>query len=111
MNDTYVAIFCAIIGSGCLSTITSALITHFTNKRKIHQDIDNNISEGLMVLLEDRINYLVFKYLGNGWVYLDDKDRVKRMWSIYHNKLKGNGYLDDAIKMLDKLPIKLRGDK
>ena len=111
MSDASITIICAILGSSLLSTIASAIITGISNKRKIHKDVNNNISKGLEVLLEDRINYLVFKYIEQGWVYMDDKDRVRRMWLIYHEKLKGNGYLDDAMKMLAKLPIKLRGVK
>ena len=107
--DKVVTIICAIIGSGMLSTIVSAIINNRTVRKKLEEDEHTNIVKGVSVILEDRINYLALNYIEKGWIYLDDKDRLQRMWHIYHNCLHGNGYLDNVMQRVDGLYVKLRG--
>ena len=69
MND---AIIIAIISSGALSAIVSGVVTLITKA----MDKRTASAVGLQILLEDRINYLGHCYLKNGFVYIDDLDRL-----------------------------------
>ena len=90
--DKVVTIICAIIGSGMLSTIVSAIINNRTVKKKLEEDEHTNIVKGVSVILEDRINYLALKKKKKGWIYLDNV--MQRVDGLYV-KLRG---VDDGLE-------------
>ena len=60
---------------------------------------------GLREILYDRIKYLCRKYVSEGKLREEDYKSLKRMWSVYHEYLEGNGFLDGEMKEVDKLEI------
>lgn len=55
------------------------------------------------VILYDRIKHLAKSYIKRGWISVEEYEDLKRMHSVYHNELKGNGFLDDIMKEVSKL--------
>lgn len=92
----------AVLGSGALSAVISGLMTRW-NSRKRKND---GVSEGVQVLLYDRIKYLGCRYIADGEISAGDLEDLIRMHNVYHDGLDGNGYLDSVISAVKKLPIR-----
>lgn len=62
--------------------------------------------------LYDRIRFLGQAYIKDGEVDFDDRRILNDMHSVYHSKmpdgLGGNGDLDELMKSVNKLPLKLK---
>ena len=109
-----VEIILAVLGGSALAALISQIGEYF-RERKNHQEKDQDeesedikiIKEALCYLLYDRIRYLGEKYLENGTVDFDDRRILNNMHQVYHNKLGGNGDLDNLIKNVNKLPLQL----
>ena len=102
-----VTIIVAVISSGVLNTI----ITHWLNtKTKKAEDCDA-INKSLRLLLKDRLRYLCEHYIEQGWIYADELEDIIAMHSVYHNELKGNGYLDTLMGKVNNLEIRGIGVK
>lgn len=101
MNET---IIIAIISSGALSTLISALFNMWQTRRK-KQD---GVRDGIKILLYDRIKHLGKKYIERGYVTAEELEDLTTMHSIYHDPegLNGNGFLDALMNSVNKLPIK-----
>ena len=98
MNDLIIA----ILGSGVLSTLISGLFTMWSKR----QDAKNGQNEGMRLVLKDRLRSLCIGYIQQGWIYVDELEDVLSMHECYHNKLGGNGFLDELIKDVKALPVK-----
>lgn len=96
-------IIIAIIGSGALTALITNLFNIYRD-RKSHED---GIAEGVQLLLYDRIKYLAKHHIANGEISAEDLEDLTRMWECYHNPkgLNGNGYLDNLMGAVKKLPI------
>lgn len=68
-----------------------------------------NITNGMRVLLLDRIQYLGQVYIRDGEIDFDDRHRLNEMHGVYHNGLGGNGDLDVLMKEVNELPLKKKG--
>ena len=44
-------------------------------------------------------------YIQQGFITAKEFKLLSEDWNIYHNKLKGNGYLDDLVANVKNLPI------
>ena len=102
------AIVIAVISSGAFTAIITGIVNYFVSKKSYKQTREQGIADGVMILLEERINRICRRHLDEGYIYTDDKDRLERMWAIYHHNLGGNGYLDEVMKLMEKLPTKVR---
>ena len=72
------------------------------------EDTDSKTSalqSGLREILYDRIKFLCRKYVSEGKLREEDYKSLRRMWSVYHDELEGNGFLDGEMKEVDKLEI------
>lgn len=107
-EESIVAIVCAVLSSGVLAAAVSGILNYFSTKKATKENRGAAIVTGLMVLLEDRINSHARKYIAQGFIFQDDKDRLYRMWEVYHTVLKGNGYLDGIMRMVSDLEVKIR---
>lgn len=96
-------IIIAIIGSGALTAVITNVFT-LLRERKAHTA---GVAEGVQLLLYDRIKYLAKHHIANGEITADDLEDLTRMWECYHNPkgLNGNGYLDNLMGAVKKLPI------
>lgn len=103
MNDSIVL---AIISSGALSTLISALFSLWQNRRKKA----DGVRDGVRMILYDRVKFLGKKYIERGYVTTEELEDITTMHDIYHDPegLNGNGFLDALMNNVSKLP--LRGD-
>lgn len=96
------AIALAIIGSGALTALISNIFQLY-RERNNHVD---GISNGVKLLLYDRIKYLAKSYIEQGFIWAEDLEDLQKMWECYHNDLNGNGYLNNLMSNVHRLPIK-----
>lgn len=61
------------------------------------------LQSGLREILYERIKCLAIRYEAAGEIREEEYNSLNRMWSVYHNELGGNGYLDDHMKAVDGL--------
>lgn len=89
-------IICAVIGSGALSTVISAVIAAATRRR----DKD----DAVMLLLYHAIKNECKDYISAGEIDSDEIEVLIKMHETYH-KRGGNGYLDKLMSECKQLPV------
>lgn len=65
----------------------------------------NNVTESQMILLRKEIENESMKYIAKDAIRLESRRDIHDMYSIYHNKLNGNGGIESIIEVIDQLPI------
>lgn len=58
-------------------------------------------------ILYDRIKHLAKSYIKRKWVSVEEYEDLKRMHKVYHDDLGGNGFLDEIMKEVSKLEIRV----
>ena len=96
------AVIIAVIGSGALSAVISGIFQATQNRARKNE----GICAGTRILLYDRIKYLGRKHIADGFISAEDLEDLIAMHNVYHNDLKGNGYLDSVMNAVKNLPIK-----
>ncbi len=91
----------AIIGSGALSACISGCFALAQNKASQK----HGVSAGVQQLLYDRIKYLCKAHLDRGYIATNELEDLERIHKIYHDDLKGNGFLDDLMSNVKRLPV------
>lgn len=100
-------IIVAIIGSGVLNTVLNYAIS---SKEK--KEAANDSSEkALRLMMKDRLRFLCMHYISQGWIYEDELEDIMAMHSLYHNELKGNGFLDNQMEKVKNLELRGVGVK
>lgn len=95
-------ILIAILGSSALSSIIAGIFALVT-RRKDKQD---GVSKGVRQLLYDRIKHLGRCYIADGTISQEDLEDLMQMHGIYHTDLGGNGYLDNLMEQVKRLPLR-----
>lgn len=67
------------------------------------QDTVNALIVADRTILYDRIKHLAKSYIKRGWITVEEYEDLKRMHKVYHDDLKGNGFLDSIMEEVDKL--------
>lgn len=101
-------ILTAVIGSSALAAAISSvsnIVIWMLNNKKQGNAQDDAEKEALQLLLYDRIKHNGLKYIHRGCITSDQLEDAERMHKCYHDKLGGNGYLDDIMNKVRKLPI------
>lgn len=93
MNEIVIA----IIGSGALSALVSAIFNHIEKRH------DKN--DAINLLLYHDLKTECKEYIALGHIDGDSLEVLTKMHSVYH-KRGGNGYLDKLMDEVNKLPIK-----
>lgn len=101
-NSATLNIVLAIIGSGVLTTIINRIFSVIDKKN----EKDNVTVTGLRTLLMIDIRRLGEEYLSQGAISKDDLEDIINLWRVYHDKMGGNGYLDNIMARVKALPIK-----
>ena len=94
-------IWIAVLGSSVLTALINLLyqlILQRTNRRK-------GVADALRLLLQSQIKYLGNKYIKAGKISTDDLQEFIEMHDVYHNELRGNGYLNELLARVKSLPI------
>lgn len=102
MELIIVPVIVAIIGSGALNTIITALINSKAKKKEDH----DGVREGMRLILKDRLRFLCIVYIEQGWIYEDELEDIMAMHKCYHDGLGGNGYLDTLISKVKALEVR-----
>ena len=105
-TENIITIVCALLGSSVVSSIVANLMQARAERRKK----TTGTAAGVRMILYDRVKFLGLKYLEQGYIYEDALKDVTEMHRIYHDELKGNGFLDDIMERVKQLPIKRRKD-
>ena len=90
-----------------------------TDAEKAHQiclrhdkDIETLKSEtadlkcAMMLYMQDRIDWLANTYIRRGWISVKELTRINRMHEVYHNRLNGNGDLNDVMALVHDLEVR-----
>ena len=126
MNETFTLILVAVlsggIGAGVLKLIGDRLAwkRERTAKKedkaekitvedfeKMKADV-KAVKEANKFILYDRIRFLAMEYIKDGEIDFDERRILKDMHTSYHYGLNGNGDLDNLMKKIDDLPLKLK---
>ena len=97
MNET---ILVAIISSGALSSLISALIT-FISKRNEKQSFTE---KGVMCLMGFTIRNQCEKIIKEGHLSITEYRQLQELNITYHS-MGGNGYVKALMEKVEKLPI------
>ena len=100
-------IIVAVIGSGLLTTVINRIF-NYLDKRA---ELKSGVTHGVRLILKDRLRFLCARYIEQGWIYEDELEDLVSMHSCYHDTLAGNGYLDELMGRVKRLPMKGVGIK
>lgn len=67
------------------------------------REIVNSLMVADRTILYDRIKHLAKAYIRRGWLYIEEYEDLDRMHKVYHDDLKGNGFLDEIMSDVRKL--------
>ena len=66
----------------------------------------DDLRQGIMILLYDRIKHLGMKYVERNSITSEELEDLITMHRIYHGALQGNGFLDSLMGQVKALPIR-----
>lgn len=98
-----VTIIVAVISSGLLSTIVTGIFTLLAQKK----GKANGIEKGVRQILYSSIKEKCHDYIRRGWINDDELKDLLIEHEIYHTDLGGNGYLDEMMSAVKRLPLKV----
>ena len=98
-TDQIVTILVAIIGSGALTAIINNVAA---KKRK-----GSSLEQAVTFLLADSIRRECQEHINNNEIGASDLERLEKAWTIYHDGLGGNGFLDSYMHDVKKLQKKV----
>lgn len=100
-------IIVAIIGSGAFNT----LLNYVLSSKEKKETANNSSEKALRLMMKDRLRFLCMHYISQGWIYEDELEDIMAMHSLYHNDLKGNGFLDNQMEKVKNLELRGVGVK
>lgn len=75
---------------------------------KAIENITSTLASANKYILYDRIRFLGQAYIRDGEIDFDDRRILNDMHDVYHNGLGGNGDLDNLMKAVNALPLKVK---
>ena len=93
-------ILLAVLGSSALASLISGVFSLVANRKKA----ESGVEAGVRILLYGNIKHLGTKYTARGFITPDEYEDLTRMHAVYHNALNGNGFLDDIMDQVRRLP-------
>lgn len=91
------------------STVLTTLITEVFATIRAKRNEQSGYQQGVRLILKNDIRNLCLHYIDQQWIYADELEDLMAMHTCYHTGLGGNGYLDELMNEVKKLPIKGRG--
>lgn len=104
MNEMFLSLVLACIGSSGVSSIIVAVLNHRWSRRTQKDDRMDAVVDGVKVLTVDRVRYLGKSYISDHEISLEDKENLKEMYRAYKG-LGGNGHLETIMHEIEKLPM------
>ena len=108
-GNAVLTIILAVLSSGVLSTLISCIFGVIRDRRADKKRSETEceyVRDGLQQLMYDRIKHLCKSHINHGYIYSNDLEDLVRMHKIYHDELNGNGFLDDLMNAVFRLPIR-----
>lgn len=65
-----------------------------------------NLTVAQRTQMYDRIKHLAKSYIARGSITSEELEDLTNMHKVYHNELKGNGFLDNLMEKVNALPVK-----
>lgn len=93
-------ILIAALSSSALAAVISGVFTLLLARQKK----GNGIEAGVRILLYDQIKYRGNHFIEQGYVTRDEYEDLIKMHEVYHTALDGNGYLDNLMLEVNRLP-------
>ena len=93
-------ILIAALSSSALAAVISGVFTLLLARQKKN----NGIEAGVRILLYDRIKDRGNHFIERGYVPRDEYEDLIKMHEVYHTALDGNGYLDNLMLEVNRLP-------
>lgn len=87
----------------CLGKKVDRLYDEFEKEIADIRTQDGGFQSGLREILYDRTKFLARKFISEGMIREEDYNSLQRMWKVYHDVLKGNGYLDSIMREVENL--------
>lgn len=100
--EKWIPVIVAIIGSGALSALITGIFTERANRKRI----EDGTQAGVRMILYAWVKKLGKEYIERGYITVEELEDLKAMHAIYHNDLKGNGFLDTIMDKVEKLPVR-----
>ena len=91
-------------GQAQLEENFSILSAEFSKETTETESETRGLRAGVREMLYDRIKHLGRKYIEAGQVREEDYNSINRMWTVYHDELGGNGFLDGVMDKIEELP-------
>lgn len=66
----------------------------------------SGLTVAMRTQMYDRIKHLGNSYLKKGFITSEEMEDLIAMHQVYHNTLKGNGFLDSLMEKVKALPVK-----
>lgn len=112
-NGIIIAIIGGLLGGSAVAALINAIAEGIRQRRKRKYDKEDGkdkdieaIKTSQKLMLYDRIRYLGLKYISDGAVDFDDRRILKEMHDCYHERLGGNGDLDNLMREVNRLALK-----
>lgn len=67
------------------------------------EEIRTALKSGMREVLYDIIKTRSYQYELDGRIREEDYRSIKRMWTVYHTELDGNGFLDGRMEVVESL--------
>ena len=93
-------ILIAALSSSALAAIISGIFALLSARQKKN----NGIEAGVRILLYDQIKDRGNHFVERGYVTRDEYEDLIKMHEVYHTALDGNGYLDNLMLEVNRLP-------
>ena len=93
-------ILIAALSSSALAAVISGVFTLLSARQKKN----NGIEAGVRILLYDRIKDRGNHFVERGYVPRDEYEDLIKMHEVYHIELDANGYLDNLMLEVNRLP-------
>ena len=93
-------ILIAALSSSALAAVISGVFALLLARQKK----GNGIEAGVRILLYDQIKYRGNHFIERGYVTRDEYEDLIKMHEVYHTTLDGNGYLDNLMLEVNRLP-------
>lgn len=103
MIDTVIVACGASVVAGMFSVITF-LLNHRATVKDRQMKMEDGIQSGVRTLLYDRIKHRAKRFIQDGYITVEGLEDLEHMWSVYHEDLNGNGFLDSLMQEVRALP-------
>lgn len=102
------SILIAVISGGVVSAIVSGLFSVVLwrlNRKAAKEDKGDDIKCGLRMILYVEIKRLGKECIARGNIHTEELEDLIAMHKVYHDKLGGNGFLDNLMAQVKRLQI------